>query len=144
MMPPRLEMGATEFIRWHEWQGTRDLAAFLATPAAIAFQQEYHWEEVRRRCRALALETRQRVNALTGLGPICPSGPEWLGQMVTVRLPEGNAEAFGRRLGEESHIEVPVFEWNGQTFLRASIQGYNSPEDADALVGALAHMLAHG
>ncbi len=135
-------MGATEFIRVHEWQGTRDLAAFLATPAAIEFQEEPGWDAVRQRCRSLAQETRQRVNALTGLGPICPDGPEWLGQMATVRLPPVDPEGLARRLRQEFRIEVPVFEWNSQPFLRLSFQGYNSPGDADALVEALACLLA--
>ncbi|MFP5399293.1 MAG: aminotransferase class V-fold PLP-dependent enzyme, partial [Gammaproteobacteria bacterium] len=39
-----------------QWQGTRDLSAFLAVSAAIAFQQRHDWPAVRRRCHALALD----------------------------------------------------------------------------------------
>ena len=62
--------GPSRFVDWHEWQGTRDIAAYLTVPAAIAFQAEQCWDSVRRRCHALAAETRQRIIELTGL-PAC-------------------------------------------------------------------------
>ena len=45
--------GDSTFIDQHEWWGTRDLAAFLAVPAAIEFQQKHDWPAVRRDCHAL-------------------------------------------------------------------------------------------
>ena len=63
----------SQFIDYHEWQGTRDVAAFLATPAAIQFQAEHDWNAVRAECHRLASETRRRINDLTGLAPICPN-----------------------------------------------------------------------
>jgi isopenicillin-N epimerase len=107
---------------------------------------------VRRRCHALASETRRRIDALTGLEPICPDGDEkpgfseetgflWFGQFVAVRLPEVNTVELYRRLYEEYRIEVPVYPWNGQTLMRVSFQGYNDQEDADALVEALGRLL---
>jgi selenocysteine lyase/cysteine desulfurase len=38
-------------------------------------------------------------------------------------------------------VEVPVVAWHGQKFIRVSLQGYNMPSDADALVEALARLL---
>ena len=80
---PSPDMGKTQFIRFHQWQGTRDVSAFLATPAAIRFQREHDWESVRRDCYALARETRDRINALTGLAPLCPDTGEWFAQLFT-------------------------------------------------------------
>jgi len=130
--------GETQFIRFHQWQGTRDVAAFLATPAAIEFQREHHWDSVRRECRRLASETRRRINALTGLEPICPDSEEWFTQLVAVRLPDSvNAASLKARLYDEFRIEAPVFKWNELNLIRVSFQGYNTGEDADALANAL-------
>ena len=62
-------LGATTLERRLQWQGTRDIAAFLGVPAAIEFQARHHWPEVRARCHALASQTLQRICCLTGMGP---------------------------------------------------------------------------
>ena len=130
------------FIDYHEWQGTRDLAAFLTVPAAIAFQAQHGWAAVRQQCHALACRTRQRLHALTGLAPICPESPQWFTQMFAARLPaHTDLAALKQRLYDEYRVEVPVVAWNGQKFIRVSLQGYNTPGDADTLVEALARLL---
>jgi len=132
--------GPSRFVDYHEWQGTRDMAPFLSVPAAIAYQQAHEWEAVRARCHALAVETRQRVHALTGEQPL--SAPEYFGQMVSLRLPQDvEPEALKNALWEQHRIEVPVFRWQGQPFLRVSFQVYNTPADADALLAALRALL---
>jgi len=127
----------SQFIDYHEWQGTRDIAAFLATPAAIQFQAEHQWDTVRAACHALASETRRRINDLTGLAPICPDSSEWFGQMASIRLPAVDIQALQARLYAEYRIEIPLFKWNDQPMLRVSIQGYNTQADVDRLMIAL-------
>ncbi len=141
IIPPTLERGAAAFVRNHEWQGTRDLAAFLTVPAAIEFQQLNHWDQVRARCHALAVETRQRINALTGLESICPDSSEWFYQMVTIRIPPMNLPQLKTRLLNEFKIEVPVVDWNQQHFIRVSYQGYNTAADTEKLIDALQQIL---
>jgi len=130
------------FIDHHEWQGTRDLAVFLSVPAAIQFQQDFGWENVRQECHRLASQTRDRINALTGLPPLCmesyPSGAWGFGQMFAVRLPDGtDLDRLKSRLYEIYRIEVPTVLWNNQKFLRVSFQGYNTQTDANTLLDAL-------
>jgi isopenicillin-N epimerase len=135
--------GDSQFIDYHEYQGTRDLAAFLSVPAAIEFQDEHDWGRVRQRCRALASETRRRLEELTGLDPVCPDSPEWFTQMATARLPDVDLGRLKERLYDEFHIEVPVGRWNDQPLTRVSFQAYNGQADADALVNALTQLLPH-
>lgn len=127
----------SQFVDHHQWQGTRDIAAFLATPAAIQFQAEHHWEAVRAGCHALAREARRQINELTGLPALCPDSSEWFGQMAAVRLPPVDVETLKTRLYDDYRVEVPVFKWNDQPILRFSFQGYNSAADVEALVRAL-------
>jgi len=132
---------ASTFIDHHEWQGTRDLAAFLSVPAAIDFQAQHDWPAVRQRCHDLASRTRAEINAVTGLDPICPDSPEWFMQMFAARLPEVEVELLQRRLYERYRIEVPMHRWNGQSLIRPSFQAYNTQADAKALVEALGDLL---
>ena len=134
--------GPSRFVDWHEWQGTRDLTAYLTVPVAIRFQAEHAWDDVRRRCHALATETRRRIDALTGLAAICPDGDDtWFAQFCAVRLPECDLDVLKARLYAEHRIEAPLIRWNGQAFIRVSFQAYNDEDDADALVLALTRLL---
>lgn len=75
-------LGRTPFERRIQWQGTRDIAAWLAVPAAIDFQARHDWPAVRAASHALA---RQALAALTqrhGLEPV--SRDEDWAQMVAI------------------------------------------------------------
>lgn len=124
-----------EFAARHRWLGTQDPAAYLAVPAAIDFQAEYDWNEVRARCHALAVEAGRRLAEL-GIAPLAPD-ESWLGQMVAAELPECDTDDLKRRLYDEHRIEIPVQRWHGRPLIRASFQGYNDSDDLDALVAAL-------
>lgn len=135
--------GPSQFIDYHEWQGTRDLAAFLSVPAAIQFQAQHNWDEIRQRCHQMASLTRQGINGMTGLEPISPDSDEWFSQMVTVRLPQWvEPEVLQRGLYEDFRIEVPALLWSGQPFLRVSFQAYNDLADGETLLEALGSWLA--
>ncbi len=125
------------FIDHHEWWGTRDLAAFLSVPAAIEFQQKHHWEDVRRACHALAVETVHGIESLTGLPSIYPD-EGWFVQMFTAPLPAStDLDRLKARLYDEFRVEVPLISWNERKLIRVSIQGYNTRRDGDALLRAL-------
>jgi isopenicillin-N epimerase len=133
------------FVSRNAWQGTRDVAGYLAVPAAIRFQAERDWPSVRARCHALVADARRRIGALTGLPPATPE-PEagdwpWFCQMAIAPLPEVDARALKQRLYDEFRVEVPITQHAGQTYVRVSIQGYNTPEDVDALLTALERLL---
>ena len=126
--------GSTLLERRLQWQGTRDIAAFLAVPAAIRFQEQHDWPAVRRRCNALALQTQQRLGERFGLAPVALHDGGL--QMIAMPVPHRDAEALRARLYDESRIEVPVTQHGGQTFVRVSVQAYNTQDDLDRLLDA--------
>ena len=127
--------GATLLERRLQWQGTRDLAAFLSVPAAIEFQRRHQWDAVRPRCHRLAAEALAAACDLFRLPPPCADGD--FAQMVCLPVPPQDPEALRRELFERHRIEVPVTTHRGQVFVRISVQGYNTREDLDRLLQAL-------
>ena len=128
--------GKSCFERRLQWQGTRDLAAFLSVPAAIEFQARHDWPQLRVRCHDQALATLQAVTARNGLAPI--AADDSVAQMVTIPVRAANAEALRTHLFERHRIEVPVTQHGAHTFVRVSVQAYNTQAELDALIGALA------
>lgn len=127
-----------------EVQGTRDLAPFLAAPDAVRFMREHGWDEVRARCHALADQAYRRVVALTGLHNVLRPDDDdtWFGQLVAAPLPHGaDTAALKARLYDEYRVEVPLIDWDGQPFVRVSIQGYNTQDDVDRLIAGLRAVL---
>jgi isopenicillin-N epimerase len=121
-----------------QWLGTNDPAAYLAVPAAIAFQQEHDWPRVRADCHRLLAESLHRVSELTGLAPLYGADGRQYEQMAVNALPRiDDLAAFNRRLFDGHRVEIPCIEWNGRQFLRIALQGYNSRADIDALLAAL-------
>jgi isopenicillin-N epimerase len=123
--------------------GTRDPAASLTVPTALQFAAEHDWETVRQHCHVLLQQTIQRLCDLTGLPPLYPIDSEFYRQMGIAPLPaSADLDAFRTRLYADFHVEIPVIEWNGMKFLRISVQGYNTPEDLEALVEAVEILLS--
>jgi len=130
--------GPSRFIDEQEWTGTRDLSPFLAVPAAIRYQQQYDWPQVRARCHAILQDALQRISRQYDLPLLHPDTPEWYAQMGTAQLPpQTDLVALKVRLYEEHRIEVPLIEWNGHKLVRISIQAYNTPAHVDGLLDAL-------
>ncbi|MBX0329605.1 aminotransferase class V-fold PLP-dependent enzyme [Oscillochloris sp. ZM17-4] len=133
--------GPSLFVDHFGWTGTFDPAAYLSVPAAIAFQAEHGWPQVRAACRSLLAQARARVADLGGQEQICPDGPEWWAQLAAVPLPPCDPAELKRRLWDEFQVEVPIVVWRDMPMVRISVQAYNSPADIDRLVGALGEIL---
>jgi isopenicillin-N epimerase len=132
--------GNSPFIDELEMQGTRDPAAWLSVPAALAFREEHGWREVAAHCRSLAQDTARRLGELTGLAPL--SAPEFCApQMVAMPIPDSDPVELQRALMMRYNIEIPVFKWQDRTIVRLSVQGYNSKPQMDLLIEGLAELL---
>jgi len=134
---------SASFAQRLSWQGTRDPAAELTVPAAIRFQREHGWDDVRAAGHALARQARAALADLFGTQPLSPDDPAWFGQMIAVALPDGiDPQALKTGLYERFRIEIPVTTLDpGRWFLRASFQAYNTPGDLDRLIDALRVLL---
>ncbi len=132
--------GGSPFVDAMEIQGTRDPSAWLTVPEALRFRRENYWQEVSRACSDLAYETAERLYEICGSKPIAArefSAP----QMVSIPIPAPDSAWFQRMLYEQFRIEIPVVPWKGQSFLRLSVQCYNTKAEMDLLVEAVISVL---
>lgn len=127
----------SKFLDNFNWTGTMDPSAYISVGAAVRFQRENNWPAVRAACHALAVQTRDRINEMTGLESVCPDSTTWFSQMFIARLPNATAEKLREVLWPEFKIEVPLPQWNDEAFIRVSVQAYNTPEDMERLLGAI-------
>lgn len=134
-----LSPGPSRFVDEQEWTGTRDIAAYLATPAAIEFMVRHNWDEVRATCHALAVDTWQALLALTGLPPL--SAADGFAQLFAAPLPACDVTRLKTRLYDEFKVEVPILQWHDLHLVRVSIQGYVTRADTERLVTALRILL---
>jgi isopenicillin-N epimerase len=132
----------SQFVDHHEWQGTRDLSPFLATPAAIDWVTSQDWPTVQARCHARLRRALERIDDLTGLpSAYADDGFDWFAQLAVVRLPDLDPVVLKQRLYDEFRVETPVHRFRDQVLLRISIVAYNTDDDVDALVDALTVLL---
>lgn len=126
-----------EFIEHHEWLGTYDPAAYLAVPAAIAWQRAQITPEVRQRSQELAHLAVELASQIDGIERVHPDA--FFSQMglidVTARCPD--SDALKSRLYDEFRIEIPVIRWQDRVFIRISAHAYTKRTDIEALVQAL-------
>jgi isopenicillin-N epimerase len=125
----------------HQYQGTRDLSAFLAVPEAIRFMQDHDWPTVQQACHELVCYAQAELTALTGLPPVVPDLSPWFAQMAVLPIPACDMRALHSRLHDEYEIEIPTTGCNGHHFVRLSVQGYNTRADVERLVEALGELL---
>lgn len=137
---PEMSSGS-RFLDLLQWTGTHDPAAWLSVPAAIRFMEEHHWDMVRHRSHLLLRQTLEAAAELTDL-PLAYAQDSDYAQMGIVPLPSVPAKVLKERLYQEYRIEIPVIEWAGKVFLRISVQGYNTPDDLEALLRAMKHLLS--
>jgi len=131
----------SQFLDYHEYQGTRDISAFLCTPKVVDFLEENNWKQISAACKVIVRENYQRFCDLLHAKPLCPISEEFLGQMASIQIQTEEPVKLKELLFEKYKIEIPVMPLNGKVYLRYSINGYNSQEDLDILYKALQEIL---
>lgn len=131
----------SQFLDYHQMQGTRDFSAFLTIPKAIEFMEQNNWREVAKACRDLVKKNALRFCELVGSQPLCPITDEFLGQMFSIPITTSEPEKLQRHLYEKYKIEIPVMRHGDKTYLRYSINAFNSQQDLDTLYNALKEII---
>lgn len=132
----------TQFLDYHQLQGTRDYSAFLTIPKAIEFMEENNWKEVSKNCRSLVQANAARFCKLLNTTSIAPISDEFLVQLYSVPMKTAEPQKLQRLLFEKYKIEIPVMQLDDKIFLRYSIQAFNSQEDLDKLYEAIVDIKA--
>jgi len=132
---------SSQFLDYHQMQGTREFSAFLTVPKALQFMKSNNWESVAASCRELVQKNAMRFCELLGTKPLCPVNDEFLGQMFSIPIKPLSAERLQRYLFQTYNIEIPVMRHSDSCYLRYSINGFNSQADLDRLYMALKEII---
>jgi len=126
-----------------DWQGTRDMAAWMVAGDAIDFMAALGWDAVRRHNDQMARWVQRMLCGRWEVEPVSPADGRMLGSMCTVPLPtEIRARfesplAFQEALYAQHRIEVPIIDFDGRWHARPSAQVYNRAAQYDLLAQAV-------
>jgi isopenicillin-N epimerase len=121
-----------------EWWGTKDPAAYLATPTAIQFQKDNNWQSIRIKCRSMLTTSLEEIEFLTGLPSIYGENGLNTIQIGAAEWPaDWKPEDLQKWLYDQHRIEIPVIEWNNRWLIRPSVQAYNEEWELERLIEVL-------
>ena len=63
--------GHSQFLDYHQWQGTKDMSAYLTIPKTIEFLNTNNWKKISAECRKINLWAREEINNLLGEKSLC-------------------------------------------------------------------------
>ena len=132
----------SQFLDYHQLQGTRDYSAFLTIPEAISFMKENNWDAVSKECRAITQNNSERFCTLLNATPLCPVTDDFIAQLYSINLKINAPGKLHDLLYEKYKIDVPLMFHGDQIYLRYSVQAFNSNEDLDKLYAALQEIIA--
>ncbi len=127
----------SQFLDYHEMQGTRDLSAFCTIPKAIQFMEENNWKEVSKNCRKLVQKNAPELCEILDKKPLSKINDDFIAQMFSCEIDVKNPKALHDLLLHKYKIEIPVMPHGEKCFIRYSINAFNSQEDLDRLFQAL-------
>ena len=123
-----------------EWQGTSDYSAYLSVPAAIAFQEQWAYEQRNSHNREVADGAAALLRESWGT-------PEHLGNTVEapwlrmVQLPVDRAltkpqiDSMVERAGLELNVECMCMTVRDKSYVRLSAHMYNEIDQYERLIG---------
>lgn len=131
----------SQFLDYHEMQGTRDLSAFCTIPACIEFMEENNWKEVSANCRKMIQENALQLCEITGNNPLSKINDDFIAQMFSCEIETKNQKELHDLLLKKYKIEIPIMVHGDKSFIRYSINAFNTQKDLDQLFTALKEIL---
>lgn len=129
------------FIDEFEYQGTRDLAAFLSIPAAIKFHTQYVNSRFKNKVHSLLGYVKIALEKILQTKPIVGAISENM-QMYAHPLPRPiDGKELKSKLYDNFKIEIPIAKQNNVEYIRISLQLYNSKLDVDYFLECLASLV---
>lgn len=131
-----------------DWQGTRDVTAWLATPCALDYFARVGWPALRRRNHEMAAWSQRELCDRWQVEPLSPLDGSMLASMAAVRIPEGGESKFESpaalqaALYERHRIEIPVIDWKGRWHVRVSCHLHTTPDLLERLDEGVREVLA--
>lgn len=130
----------SQYLDYHEMQGTRDLSAFCTIPKAIEFMQENNWVSVSKSCRKIVQEYAPEFCSILKTNPLSPLTDEFIGQMFSAEIECSNPKKLHDELYHNHQIQIPVMPHGDKVYLRYSFNAFNTTEDLKKLFSALENL----
>ncbi|MES1219803.1 MAG: aminotransferase class V-fold PLP-dependent enzyme [Bacteroidota bacterium] len=127
----------SQFIDYHQTNGTRDYSAFLTIPTVIEFMKEHNWEKVAAGCRQLVQANAAAYCELLGATALAPVNDDFMVQMFSGEIKTPEPEKLYQHFFDRYKIEIPVMRHGDKVYLRYSINAFNSQNDLDKLFDAI-------
>ncbi len=127
----------SQFLDYHQMQGTRDFSAFLTIPDAIAFMQEHDWVNVATHYRKMVQENAIAFCELFNSKPLAPVNDDFIAQLLSCEIKTREPEQLKTHLFNAYKIQIPVMRHGDKVYLRYSMNAFNSQKDIDVLFDAI-------
>jgi selenocysteine lyase/cysteine desulfurase len=136
--------GAVGISRTMEQFGQRDEATMIAFGEALAFQTKVGRAAIEQRSRALAQQLLGGLRKIDGFRIFTSPVPERAAAVVTFAPGSLDVRKLVAALYEKNRIAVTAGGGAGRQGIRVSPHFYNTPEEVDRLLAALATYRASG
>ena len=127
----------SQFLDYHQMNGTRDYSAFLTVPACIEFMETHNWWKVAADCRRLVQDNATAFAKALGTTPLAPVTDDFILQLCSAEVRTTEPEKLHQHFFDEYKIQIPVSRHGGKAYLRYSINAFNTQGHIDKLLDAI-------
>ena len=135
--------GQSQFIDYHQYQGTNDISSYLTIPSIINFFQKNNWINIQEKCHELIINF---LNDYKDKIIPCSNNQNHIAQMLSFKI-NSNSKLVRdvlnnpneilmaqNKIFDYNKIRIPIIVWNQEIFMRISIQAHNKPQDLEKML----------